>query len=356
MMSAALDPAGWDAALREMAFYTGSSRGQLVGMGGKVAVPFNAVSDQIDGATRDYFEVGGDRIDVNWRWEMSNTPLKLFHDVHYTAMRRGRKATEFDDYLAMYEAFHGCHTTLLHEQGTVFALAALRSINDGEMTEAQRGRFAEVVPYAHAAVLMQKALEEQGAALISGALEAMQVAAFVLDSRGAVQALTPAAEAMLGSGGPLALVRKRLMAARPTVQAELDAALVRVLGVADSTVSVGRLWLSGATEADLPHLCELFPLPRRAWSFGFEPRALVVVQQPAEFGGTEQTLVARWLDLTPAEADIALQAANGMSRDDIARRRGTSAATTNDQFKSIFRKADVSRESELVALINRALR
>lgn len=356
MMAAALEPSCWDSALREMAFYTGSSRGQLLGMGGQVAVPFNVVTDQMDGATHDYFAVGADRIEVNWRWEMSVTPLKLVHDVHYTEMRRARAPTDFDDYLATYEAYHGCHTTLLCERGTTFALAALRSLNDGEMSETQLERFAEIIPYAHAAVLLQKALEEQGATLIAGALETMSIAAFVLDGLGLVRGHTPAAEALLTSGGRLSLFRNRLTAARPAVQSELDAALSRLLDRSDAIPSVEQLWLPGATDAALPRLCEIFPLPRREWSFGFEPRVLVVIHQAAELRDSASALVARWLDLTPAEADVALYAANGMSREEIAGRRGTSAQTTNSQFKSIFRKADVSRESELVALIHKALR
>jgi len=60
--------------------------------------------------------------------------------------------------------------------------------------------------------------------------------------------------------------------------------------------------------------------------------------------------------LTISEAHVAIAAANGLSREQIARTRKKSAGTVNAQFKSIFRKMDVSREAELVSMVNRILR
>lgn len=62
------------------------------------------------------------------------------------------------------------------------------------------------------------------------------------------------------------------------------------------------------------------------------------------------------MGLTRAEAEIAILAAEGYSRDEIANVRGATLNTIGSQLKSIFTKADVSREAELVALVNRLLR
>jgi DNA-binding CsgD family transcriptional regulator len=61
-------------------------------------------------------------------------------------------------------------------------------------------------------------------------------------------------------------------------------------------------------------------------------------------------------DLTPAEAAVAVAAANGLSRTAIAAARGVSSDTVNDQFKSIFRKLGINRQPELVAIVNQLLR
>jgi len=48
--------------------------------------------------------------------------------------------------------------------------------------------------------------------------------------------------------------------------------------------------------------------------------------------------------------------AEGTSRERIANARGTSLGTVNAQLKSIFVKADVTREAELTALLNKLFR
>jgi DNA-binding CsgD family transcriptional regulator len=62
------------------------------------------------------------------------------------------------------------------------------------------------------------------------------------------------------------------------------------------------------------------------------------------------------INLTAAEAEIALQIANGTSREHVARLRGSTVGTVAIQLKSILQKAGVRREAELVALINQLLR
>ena len=53
---------------------------------------------------------------------------------------------------------------------------------------------------------------------------------------------------------------------------------------------------------------------------------------------------------------MAVSLAEGIDRETIASARGSTLGTVNAQIKSLFRKADVSREAELVALLNRLLR
>ena len=102
--------------------------------------------------------------------------------------------------------------------------------------------------------------------------------------------------------------------------------------------------------------CEVLPLPRREWSMGFEPRALVHLRSPACIDQTRGAELQHMLGLTRAEADVALHAARGLSREEIALARGATVNTVNSQLKSIFMKADVTREAQLVAFLNRILR
>ena len=64
-----------------------------------------------------------------------------------------------------------------------------------------------------------------------------------------------------------------------------------------------------------------------------------------------ERLLGEALGLSPAEAQVALMIAAGLPRADVARRRHVRPETVNDQLKSIFRKAHVRREADMVALV-----
>ena len=97
-------------------------------------------------------------------------------------------------------------------------------------------------------------------------------------------------------------------------------------------------------------IVEIFALPRREWSFGFEPRTLVTLKAPRDMRADRRGVLAEFFELTEAEGDVAVQLAMGLSRKDIAARRQSSPETVATQIKTIFRKAGVSREGEFVSL------
>jgi len=94
----------------------------------------------------------------------------------------------------------------------------------------------------------------------------------------------------------------------------------------------------------------LTTLPRREWSFGFEPRTLVTLKAPRDMHADRRGALAELFELTEAEGDVAVQLAMGLSRKDIAARRQSSPETVATQIKTIFRKAGVRREGEFVSL------
>lgn len=60
--------------------------------------------------------------------------------------------------------------------------------------------------------------------------------------------------------------------------------------------------------------------------------------------------------LTPAEAQLAAQLVTGESLEDVADGLCISKETARYELKSVFRKTDVHRQSELVALLSSLLR
>ncbi|MHA4836308.1 helix-turn-helix transcriptional regulator [Sphingopyxis sp. MSC1_008] len=360
-LAAPFEEDGWNAALRLFARRTGSSRAQLLGLGDDATL-FNFMPD-IDAAyQREFLEIEGWRPEVNWRVAASGRPLEILSEAHYDVARQHSGTDDYEEHIRRWDGVHGCQTVLVEGEGLLVGLAALRSERDGRTGRRDRKLFAAGATYALAAVRMQQAMAQRGAAMTVNAFDAIDVAAFLIDRRGAVAALSGAAEAIVGdragggADGALRLRRGRLGAARRDADAALQAALGRAL----NGEAMQQLWIGspqeGGREGGGGLLCEIFRLPRREWDFGFDPRVLVVARRAADIPAMRIVPLRAALGLTEAEAEIALRLANGEAREDIAAGRGTSAQTLGTQIKSILRKSDVAREAELTALVNRLLR
>ncbi len=352
-LSAPLEPDGWDRALGKMARETGSARGQLVAFGHDHAIPFNKVTDEPEGWFEGFVAIDGGNPAVNWRLACARAPFELAFEQDYAIARRRLRSDIYDDYARQYDMMHGCQTVLSHDSGGFFGLATLRTGADGPTTQEQRTLFAGLAPFALSAVKMQIALEHKGAQLAAETFEAMQAVAFLLDGKGRVMSQTAAADEFLRRPNcPLRLSNRHLVAARRSEDRSLGKAIQDVLG--ELQVRTPRVWLAGEHILD-GHSCEIFSLPRREWTFGYEPRVLLVVRHADRRGDDEAMFLRQAMGLTRAEAEVARMIGRGHSREQVAQSRGTSATTVHAHLKSLFRKADVGREAELVALVSRLL-
>ncbi|MCA0208228.1 MAG: helix-turn-helix transcriptional regulator [Proteobacteria bacterium] len=356
-LAAPFEADGWNAALRLLARRTRSSRAQLLGIG-DAATLFNFLPDIDTAYQREFEEIEGWRPDVNWRVAVSARPLEILSEAHYDIARQHSGTDDYEEHIRRWDGVHGCQTTLVEGEGLLVGLAALRSEDDGRTEQRDRKLFAAGATCALAAVRMQQAIAQRGAAMTVGAFDAIGVAAFLIDRHGAVAALSAAAEAIVGASGgdALCLRRGRLGAARRDADMSLQAGLARALDGTSPDEAMQQHWIGSPDAGVGGLLCELFRLPRREWDFGFEPRVLVVARPAADIPAVRTAPLRAALGLTAAEAEIALRLANGEAREEIATTRGTSPQTLGTQIKSILRKSDVGREAELAALVNRLLR
>ncbi len=354
--AAPFEQGGWDAALKSLATQAGSARAQLVAFGGPKAIAFNWITDPDPRLVEEISVADTCNPNVNWRMACAARPMELVRERHYAAARSRLKSDLYDEFVDRLDLPYGCQTVLCSTSEAFYGLAMLRSRSDGRTSDDELDVFARTAPHVLSAIRTQMALEHQGAELIAGALDALDSAAFVCDRDGNVQGFTRAAEAWLSEQSGLRLVGKRLVCDRPQENRVLNDALRLVL---DDTVPLPapiQLWFRPSTNAFGAHSCEVLPLPKRNWSFGFEPKAIVIVRPPAEIEERRLPQIRDLLGLTQAEAEVAVLIADGISREEISKRRGSSMNTVSSQLKSVFAKADVTREAQLAALINRLMR
>jgi DNA-binding CsgD family transcriptional regulator len=356
ILSAPFEAGGWGLALKKLASATSSARTQLVAFGGPSTIPLNWVTDPEPGFIEEFPLIDGGSPTVNWRVACSAAPLQLAWEHQYDVARRKLRSSIYDEFVDRYDLPYGCQTVLLKTPEVFFGLATLRSTSDGPTSEFDRAVFAQAAPHVLTSIKVQQALEHKGAALIVGAFESIGSAIFLCDRAGQVRGLTSAAEAKLRDGIGIRLRRGRLVADRADDNRTLQNALLRVLNHSDPLPEAVQFWVGDGLMSPHAHRCEVLPLPRNEWSLGFEARAMVVVHATNGIDGSHRHRLRTWMGLNSAETEIAILIAGGLSREEVAARRGVSVNTVTSQLKSIFMKADVTREAQLVALLNQMLR
>ena len=346
---AALDPSRWLSVLGELADATGSTRGELIGIGGNTSI-FNWISALDDAMVKDFARADAYTPRLNYRVAagMAAAPLTIVDEADYD---RARASLAGDDYIELCERHHfpyGCQTNLMSGHGVLIGLALHRSRRDGRTTAEARTIFGHAAPAALLGVRLQQALEHQGMELLAGTLEAMSAPCLLLDGFGAVRALTAAAERMLSAYPALRTRDSRLGSSIAEQDKMIERALHDLLKEDGPPRAI--IGLPTRMRSDFLVL-ELIRLPRKDWSTPFAPRVLVRLRGEAGAPAPGVELVAGLLSLTRAEAEIAISLCRGQSREEIARSRGVSQETVRGQLKSLYAKTGCNREAQLILLL-----
>lgn len=350
--TAALEPSGWEGALTALARATGSARGQLIGIGGPRTIPFNWVTDMPPRAYADFVEIEGSDPSINPRMAASlrARPLQTISEREYLAALPLLRSEVYRDYAAKYDIELGCQTTLVADTDMIIGLAVLRTRRDGPTQHEARALFRNIAPHVRRAVRVQAILEGQGAAVIAGALETMNLAAFVCDGLGLVRAMTAKADALVTAGDTLQIAQGRIRGACAAEHQALAAAITAAVSplTPDGARGDGAVVLRGGDPSAAPMVVDILSLPATDYQFGFAPRVLVLVRG-GPGAGQPAALLAEAFGLTGAEADVAAALISGRTRVAIAKARGVSEGTVRSQIKAIFVKTGVRREIELAA-------
>ena len=142
-----------------------------------------------------------------------------------------------------------------------------------------------------------------------------------------------------------------LNASRVAENDALQRLLSRALPPLGVQASTGSMTI-GRPDARTRLVVHITPVSERAW----DPRtqrvaALVLVADPESQPRIDAELVAKALDLTPAESRLATMVAVGRTVPEIAAMTGRTEATVRRHLEHIFRKQGISRQADLVRLV-----
>ena len=353
---ASVNPDKWYGALDQFARATGSQAGQLVGLGSERAAPFNLwTGDPLAG--EEFLTLGFDNPTRNPRVQAGSrvSELIVLADADIITPHEAKRNEQYR-WARHHDIPYICLSPLLYADQMMVGVAVCRSEKAGHITGEQRRIFTSLVPHIRAAVKTQILLEGHTASILSGAMEAMSMAAFISDHSGKITGMTPRAEAIVTGNTYLSLKGGFLEAELP----EDNIAITHAIQAAASGLSkpdkplLQSLFIRSVRAPREPVIVDVVSLPAKAYSFGFGARALVVVRGQDKQNSHLASALQTAFSLTVTESEIALLLADGKTPEAIAGLRGVSVATVRTQTKQIYQKLGVTRQIELVARLRQS--
>lgn len=342
---------GWQQALFDLAAATGSKAAQLIGFSEDAQPFFNHVADLEPDWIASFLAAGGGLSSVNPRLGAGvATPVLQTLTDDVIVDRRDRSRHEFyNEVLPLSRTAHFCGTTLIRDSNMLVGLAVLRRAQEGEITEPQHRFFKSIAPHVRTAFRTQLLLQDHGVTMLAGALEALELTAFLCDRDGQVQTMTPSAEALVLSRSPLQLKAGRLSARYGASGQILSELIGQVAGWRPSNQPPASRQLVIRDSLDAPLALDIVPVPVLACQLDFQPRALVLVRDGQLRRENIKQLLAAAYGMTESESAVALLLADGLHPESIAAHRNVSSGTVRIQLKSLYAKCDVHSQIELLA-------
>ena len=239
----------------------------------------------------------------------------------------------------------------------VVAFSVMRALDRGEFEQRELDRLRLLGKHAARALVVSTCLAgtrtvEQG---LAEALARVACAAWIVDNQAKVILANAAAERLIGDG--LALASGRLQAQSRDHQPAL-ARLLRSAFEPGTDVGALETVVLPRPGGKRPLLMQAIPVSRDAAGMNLPARAtaIVIAVDPERQDRDDPLDALRLLGLAPAEARLAAIIGAGHSRAEAAGMLGISVTTVSDTIKHIYRKLDLSRQSELVRLVERLSR
>jgi DNA-binding CsgD family transcriptional regulator/PAS domain-containing protein len=239
--------------------------------------------------------------------------------------------------------------------GMVARLRFSRKRNEAQFNEGERQFLARITPHLNRAIqiyaILNRTTTERD--VYAGAVSQLAVATIILDEQARVLNANPVAQALVDENDGLSVRDQKLHIDGRDTDRSLQEALQSIIRAQQqgeaSVVRALRVPRSG-TRADLGLVVR--PVPASEWSQGqSSPCVAVFISDPDSHEPASQQTLSELFELTPAESNLAVLLARGLSLAEVSEVQNISQHTARAQLKSVFAKTGVSRQAELVRLV-----
>jgi DNA-binding CsgD family transcriptional regulator len=343
LLSAAMLGTPWEEALASLAIAAGARGVTLIRNRNRRLVAALANSE-ISEAVATYLAGGAPPNSRQVRVSHhSHDGFRIDHD-DYTK-EQFAKDPFYQEYLRPIGMFWHANARLSFEGDEELAISFKRELRRGPFTPKDAVALNAILPNVRvAARIALRVLDAQASGLAQW-LHRRGEPVFEIDHRGRVLRSHGFED---GESLPLRLVAGRLVAADAHSQAQLDRAVMTVIGEPQRPAAVAL-----PTHGGRRHFLQLIPVKARARDVFLSACAIaVLIARPGRPRfHISSSLVGDAFHLTDRELDIAMLIADGFKLGEIARSLRIQPDTVRFHLKKIFEKTDTHRQTELVVLL-----
>lgn len=265
----------------------------------------------------------------------------------------------FRNFLEPVDVFHILGVDINTSDRAQCRLRISRGRDDPAFVDTEKHLLARFIPHLERSVKVHMQLNriETERNLYAGAVDQMAVGTIILDETGKVLQTNQVAERLLQEKDGIKQVNDGLQvgSARDTQEFRrlVRQAMLSQKGNQASVVEAMRVKRPSG-RADLGIIVRSVPLA--AWSEGKQcPTVVIFISDPEQQSSAPQEIVRALFDFTPAETQLAMLLANGLTLDEASEELGISRNTSRAHLRSTFSKTGVTRQTMLVRLILRSV-
>lgn len=243
--------------------------------------------------------------------------------------------------------------------GLLARLRFSRRKDEPPFSSGDREKLAQITPHLRQAIEIYARLNHMTSEreLYAGAVDQLSVATIILDEKGRLLNTNAMASALLKEADGLSLRGQHLHIEGRNIDKVLQAALANVISAQQagetSVVKALRVPRPGGRSA---LGLVIRPVPVSEWAEGQAgPCAAVFISDPDQRDSASQQTLGALFGLTPAEANVGILLARGLSLAEVSEAQNISPHTARAQLKAIFAKTGVSRQAELVRMITKSV-
>ncbi|MGN8549135.1 helix-turn-helix transcriptional regulator [Bradyrhizobium sp. 13971] len=229
-----------------------------------------------------------------------------------------------------------------------WALTIQRTQHEGPFDEADKRALARLAPRLTETATLATALGRVVLSSMTNILEKVRQPALVLNRQGFVVSCNAAADA--GFDQDILVRNRRLFLGDRSAMAKYHRLLDLIRSCPDS-VALPTEPIVIRRAARPPALIRVLPIDGAASSVFLGARAMLIFSNLSPRPPLDAKLIARALDLTPAEARLTALLTGGLSVQAAAAQLEISPATARNHLKSAFFKTGTHRQSELMRLV-----